>query len=126
MREQSDVYQDRLDRGQPIRPLAEDSTGSSPTKRNNNQTIRKGSTMSHRTSQVSPPRQPSNGSLPVSKAQHVDTVAVSEEAIAKRAYEKFIARGSVHGFDQEDWAGAKQELNAELGRESLRLNKTAS
>ena len=38
---------------------------------------------------------------------------VSSEAIAKRAYEKFVARGGAHGSDQEDWAAAERELMAE-------------
>jgi hypothetical protein len=39
--------------------------------------------------------------------------SVSSEAIAKRAYEKFVARGGAHGSDQEDWAAAERELIAE-------------
>ena len=35
------------------------------------------------------------------------------DAIAKRAYEKFMARGCAHGLDREDWAAAELELNAE-------------
>ena len=38
---------------------------------------------------------------------------LSDEDIAKRAYEKFLSRGSVHGLDREDWAEATQELIAE-------------
>ncbi|MCM8794692.1 MAG: DUF2934 domain-containing protein [Candidatus Omnitrophica bacterium] len=36
--------------------------------------------------------------------------AVSREAIARRAYEKFLARGCQHGFDQQDWLEAEREL----------------
>jgi Protein of unknown function (DUF2934) len=39
--------------------------------------------------------------------------SVSSEAIAKRAYEKYVARGGAHGSDQEDWAAAERELIAE-------------
>jgi hypothetical protein len=39
--------------------------------------------------------------------------SVSVEAIAQRAYEKFVARGGAHGSDQEDWAAAERELIAE-------------
>lgn len=35
---------------------------------------------------------------------------ISQEEIARRAYEFFLARGSVHGSDQEDWFQAEQEL----------------
>lgn len=66
--------------------------------------------MSQRTSLASP-RQPSNGPVALPAAQHLD--AVSEDVIAKRAFEKFMARGCTHGFDQEDWAAAEQELTAE-------------
>jgi Protein of unknown function (DUF2934) len=38
---------------------------------------------------------------------------VSVEDIAKRAYEKFEARGRRHGDDQEDWMAAERELNGE-------------
>jgi hypothetical protein len=37
-------------------------------------------------------------------------VASRENDIAKRAYERFVARGSVHGFDTEDWISAEREL----------------
>jgi hypothetical protein len=32
------------------------------------------------------------------------------EAIAKRAFEKYLARGCEHGFDQQDWFEAEKEL----------------
>lgn len=38
----------------------------------------------------------------------------SREQIAHRAYELFLARGSEHGHDQEDWLQAERELR--LGR----------
>ena len=38
---------------------------------------------------------------------------VSEQAIAQRAYEKFLARGGNHGDDQRDWFEAERELKAE-------------
>lgn len=39
-----------------------------------------------------------------------DVVAVDHAAIAVRAYERFLARGAVHGFDVEDWLAAEREL----------------
>jgi|GEM_PF-1969750 len=40
--------------------------------------------------------------------------------IAKRAYEKFEARGRTHGFDREDWIAASHELITEtFGHSSL-------
>lgn len=37
-------------------------------------------------------------------------VVLHEDDVAKRAYERFVARGSVHGFDKEDWISAEREL----------------
>jgi Protein of unknown function (DUF2934) len=54
-----------------------------------------------------------NGELPVPVAQSAAEMTVPDDAIAKRAYEKFEARGHIHGFDQEDWATARRELIAE-------------
>jgi hypothetical protein len=41
------------------------------------------------------------------------SAAPSDEDVAKRAYERFLGRGSVHGLDREDWAEATQALIAE-------------
>lgn len=63
----------------------------------------------------------SNGVLPpsVAVAQLLKAEPVADEAIATRAYEKFVARGCAHGRDEEDWTAAKQELIAEaLGPQS--------
>jgi hypothetical protein len=46
-------------------------------------------------------------------ARRPDAKSVPDAAISKRAYEKFVARGCAHGFDQEDWAAASRELMAE-------------
>ena len=37
----------------------------------------------------------------------------SSEAVAQRAHEKFIERGSEHGLDQQDWMAAEHELTAD-------------
>lgn len=60
-----------------------------------------------------PPRV--NGPLPMPSAvvHLVQPETVADAAIATRAYEKFVARGSAHGRDEEDWATAKAELLAE-------------
>ena len=42
----------------------------------------------------------------------VTATFVSDDDVAERAYEKFLARGSVHGFDRQDWTAAQQELVA--------------
>jgi Protein of unknown function (DUF2934) len=43
---------------------------------------------------------------------------VSAESIAKRAYEKFVARGRRDGGDREDWMAAERELNSEAAGEA--------
>jgi DUF2934 family protein len=35
---------------------------------------------------------------------------VSAKDIARRAYEIYVARGHVNGFDREDWLRAEREL----------------
>ena len=46
-------------------------------------------------------------------ADILDVRSASDVDIAKRAYEKFQARGCVHGFDLQDWTNASRELTAE-------------
>jgi hypothetical protein len=53
--------------------------------------------------------------MPIGAMHLVPPEIVANEAIAKRAYEKFVGRGSVHGRDEEDWANAKAELISEAG-----------
>jgi hypothetical protein len=36
--------------------------------------------------------------------------APSQGAIARRAFERFVARGASHGRDVEDWLAAEREL----------------
>jgi Protein of unknown function (DUF2934) len=57
----------------------------------------------------------SNGPLPmpIAVVHLVQPETVADDAVAKRAYDKFVARGSAHGRDEEDWATAKAELIAE-------------
>jgi hypothetical protein len=62
----------------------------------------------------SAPSKRSNGAQSTGAASHrIAAPSVSEEAIARRAYQKFIARGSSHGSAEEDWAAAERELIAE-------------
>jgi Protein of unknown function (DUF2934) len=49
----------------------------------------------------------------VAVSQRIYADSVSDEAIAKRAHSKFVARGRSHGFDREDWSEAREELIAE-------------
>ena len=43
-----------------------------------------------------------------------DASAPTDEAIARRAYELYCARGCVDGFDQDDWHRAEQELRTSI------------
>jgi hypothetical protein len=67
----------------------------------------------HRIHAVSPPPpriSPTTASHPASvPSGHAD---VSQEAIARRAFEKFEARGCAHGHDGEDWTSAEHELRS--------------
>jgi hypothetical protein len=55
-----------------------------------------------------------SGAGPEAQVAHPpDAPEVSDEAIAKRAYDKFVARGSVDGCHLEDWTQARNELLAE-------------
>jgi hypothetical protein len=63
---------------------------------------------------VSPQSTVSNGSNGSSARESQAPSGPPEEAIARRAYEKYLARGQVHGLDQEDWAEAQRELIQEL------------
>lgn len=45
---------------------------------------------------------------------------ISREAIAKRAYDKFLTRGGQDGADTKDWLEAERELKAEYFRQKTR------
>jgi DUF2934 family protein len=40
------------------------------------------------------------------------SASVTDEAVAMRAYERFCARGYVHGFDVDDWLAAEREMKS--------------
>ena len=44
------------------------------------------------------------------------TSHVPRERVAQRAYEKWMKRGCVHGYDLQDWVEAERELAAEQTR----------
>ena len=68
-----------------------------------------------------------NGPSVAPAAQRIDVRSASDADIAKRAYEKYEARGRTHGFDLEDWTAASRELTAEtFGHLSLGLSQHAS
>jgi hypothetical protein len=48
----------------------------------------------------------------MAQPEHDDAAQPSREAIAKRAYELYLQRGSVSGYELEDWLSAEAELTA--------------
>ena len=65
--------------------------------------------------------------LPAPAEQHSVLRSASDAEIAKRAYEKFEARGGSHGFDWDDWTAARRELVAEtFGHLHLNAGKNAA
>ena len=58
---------------------------------------------------AAPKRSPKTDSTPEAKN---GAEAPSQEAIAKRAYELYLQRGSVPGYELEDWLTAEAELIA--------------
>ena len=69
--------------------------------------------MSDHTLLTNPSR--SNGAVPtpIDIVHVVQSLALTDDAVAARAYEKFVARGRTHGRDVEDWTAARTELLAE-------------
>jgi hypothetical protein len=43
-------------------------------------------------------------------AEEVNATASQDDPVAKRAYERYLERGSEHGHDQEDWFEAEREI----------------
>jgi Protein of unknown function (DUF2934) len=58
-------------------------------------------------------RHPHGSSSAPSSVDSIEVRSASDIDIAKRAYEKYEARGFVHGFDLQDWTNASRELRAE-------------
>ncbi|HEY2729757.1 MAG TPA: DUF2934 domain-containing protein [Polyangia bacterium] len=48
----------------------------------------------------------------MSHPEHDAAAQPSRDAIAKRAYELYLQRGSVSGYELEDWLSAEAELTA--------------
>jgi len=53
---------------------------------------------------------PKMKSAPTAKAAAVSTAEPLHDEIAARAYELYLARGSVDGYSEEDWLLAEAEL----------------
>jgi DUF2934 family protein len=61
------------------------------------------------------PRPRKTAGLPKKQAAKVPATPTHEKTpppivIATRAYELFLQRGGVHGYDREDWLTAEREL----------------
>jgi len=86
--------------------------------------------MLQRTSHFSPQVRRPSGISPAPTTPRTEVRAASDADIAKRAYEKYEARGRAHGFDLEDWTTASRELIAEtfghLSNPSLSPSQHAS
>ena len=84
--------------------------------------------MSQNASHSSPQGQHATGSSPVpGPVQRGGTKPASDADIAKRAYEKYEARGRTNGFDREDWIAASHELITEtFGHSSLIPSRSLS
>jgi hypothetical protein len=79
---------------------------------------------SHSSHHVQHPANSSQGPEPGARG---NARAACDADIAKRAYEKYEARGRTHGFDREDWAAASHELIAEtFGHSSLSPSRALS
>jgi len=48
--------------------------------------------------------------MPAMSESHVETDRSRDEAIARRAYELYCARGCQDGHDIDDWLSAEREL----------------
>ena len=77
--------------------------------------------MSQHASHSSPHIQRAAGSSQgTAAATHISKKSACDADIARRAYEKYEARGRTHGFDREDWIAASHELITEtFGHSSL-------
>lgn len=66
-----------------------------------------------------------SGKKPTRKARKGTAPEIAADAIERRAYDKFAARGYAHGADFDDWRQAEEELAAELAPEPRRAGKAA-
>ena len=83
--------------------------------------------MSHHASRPSTKVRHPDGLSTAPAAQLIDVRSASDAEIAKRAFEKYEARGRAHGFDREDWTAASRELMGDtFGHMSLGPSQRAS
>lgn len=65
------------------------------------------------------------GTKPTRKARKAAVPEIPVDAIERRAYEKYAARGHAHGADFDDWRLAEEELANELAPRPKRAAKAA-
>ena len=68
------------------------------------------------TSAASPAKTPQTGQMAQSAQTSTPATSTTKPAcehVAKRAYEKWLKRGCVHGHDLQDWVEAEKEVMAE-------------
>lgn len=65
-------------------------------------------------------------SKPARKARKTTAPDIPADAIERRAYEKFAARGYAHGADFDDWRDAEEELASELAAKPKRAARAAT
>ncbi|HVR04018.1 MAG TPA: DUF2934 domain-containing protein [Polyangia bacterium] len=61
----------------------------------------------------------------MSQPEHDAAAQPSRDAIAKRAYELYLQRGSVSGYELEDWLAAEAELTASAATSAPAAGKSA-
>ncbi|MFO8149860.1 MAG: DUF2934 domain-containing protein [Trueperaceae bacterium] len=66
------------------------------------------------------------GTRATRKARKAAAPEIPADAIERRAYEKYVARGHAHGADFDDWRQAEEELATELAPRPKRAAKTAA
>ena len=66
------------------------------------------------------------GTKPTRKPRPAAAPEIPVDAIERRAYEKFAARGHAHGADFDDWRQAEEELASELTPRPTRAAKAAA
>jgi hypothetical protein len=69
--------------------------------------------MSHQTPHLVPSIRHADERSSAPSAQRSAVKSASDADIAKRAYEKYEARGRIHGFHEQDWTAASRELITE-------------
>ena len=62
------------------------------------------------------PEKQSAAKSPLASAQPATVAAPDRAEIERRAYEIYLARGGVHGYDVDDWVQAERELREAVSK----------